>query len=210
MAREEDYKRAVELAKGELADANPKRIADRSGARFRMDDTGEVSMVLRFLGKEIQISWPGLDIGVEGTREDIPIQQQIIILHYLKGAMEAKPVHHWIAYQEVPDGKFYLDAFHRRAKNPMIQSFGENPDLLVRLATEVYDAKPSDMGDRSVVVSALPNVPVALVLWRGDDEFPPEGNILFDGSVTDIFSAEDIAWLAGMIIYPLMGMARQS
>jgi len=27
----------------------------------------------------------------------------------------------WIAYQEVSDGKFYLDAFVRRAKNPMVQ-----------------------------------------------------------------------------------------
>jgi len=51
-------------------------------------------------------------------------------------------------------------------------------------------------------------VPVALILWKGDDEFPPEGTILFDRNISHILSAEDIAWLAGMIIYPLLGMAR--
>jgi hypothetical protein len=48
------------------------------------------------------------------------------------------------------------------------------------------------------------------MIWRGDDEFPPEGNILFDRSISHFLSAEDIAWLAGMIIYPLMGMAKNS
>jgi hypothetical protein len=210
MARAEDYQKAVDLAKASLADANPKRIADRSGARFRVDADGAASMVLRFLDREVSLAWPDLEASVQGTGEMIPIQQQIILLHYLKGALEAKPAHQWIAYQEIPDGKFYLDAFLRRARNPMVQSFGENPELLVRLATEIYDATSSDMGDHSVVLKPLPKVPVALVLWRGDDEFPPEGNILFDRSITDIFSAEDVAWLAGMVIYPLIGMARQS
>jgi len=66
---------------------------------------------------------------------------------------------------------------------------------------------PFDQGDHSVVVRAFPLVPVALILWEGDDEFPPEGNLLFDRSISHILSAEDIAWLAGMIVYPIMGMA---
>jgi len=210
MGRLDDYKKALQLAKAELVHANPKRIADLSGARFRVDPAGEVSMVLRFLGKEILITWPDLNFTVEGSEEEVPVQQQIIILHYLKGVMGARLAHKWIGYQEVPDGKFYLDAFLRRAKNPMVQGFGGKPELLVRLATEVYDAQPSNQGDHSVVVPAFPHVPVALILWQGDEEFPPEGNILFDQSIQDIFSAEDIAWLAGMIIYPLMGMARES
>ncbi|MBW1912080.1 MAG: DUF3786 domain-containing protein, partial [Deltaproteobacteria bacterium] len=54
---------------------------------------------------------------------------------------------------------------------------------------------------------ALPLAPLALVLWKGDDEFPPEGNILFDKNISKILSAEDMAWLAGMAVYPLIGMA---
>ena len=64
-----------------------------------------------------------------------------------------------------------------------------------------------EQGDLAVRIQALPLIPVALILWRGDDEFSPEGTILFDRTVSKILSAEDIAWLAGMIIYPLLGMA---
>ncbi len=79
--------------------------------------------------------------------------------------------------------------------------------MLVKLATEVYGATPMEQGDLAVKIQALPLVPVALILWKGDDEFPPEGTILFDRSVSRVLSAEDIAWLAGMIVYPLLGMA---
>ena len=81
--------------------------------------------------------------------------------------------------------------------------FGDKPQTLVQTAAAAYKAAPGDQGDFSVVVPALPLIPVALVLWKGDDEFPPDGNILFDRSIKTLLSAEDVAWLAGMIVYPL-------
>ena len=167
-------------------------------------------MTLEFLKKELAVTWPELDIAFKGSQEEVPIQQQVLILHYLNGAMGSGISGEWIAYQEIPDGKFYLDAFHRRAKIPLVQAFGNKPDLLLKLAADAYEARPTDQGDVSVVIQAFPKVPVALILWRGDDEFPPEGNILFDRSISSILSVEDIAWLAGMVIYPLVGMAKGS
>jgi hypothetical protein len=209
MARIDDYRAALKLGKEALADKNPKRIADRSGAIFKQDSEGRATLTLDFLNRKVIITCPNFDISFAESGDEVPIQQQVLLLHYLIGAKGSAISGQWIAYQEVPDGKFYLDAFLRRAKNPMVQGFGKQPELLVKLTKEVYGAKPFDQGDISVVVQALPLVPVALILWKGDDEFPPEGTILFDRSVSDILSAEDIAWLAGMIIYPLMGMAKK-
>ena len=206
MPRLDDYKQAVSLGKKELKDKNPKRIANLSGADFRADANGNVELSLKFLNNDVVISWPELDFSFEGSGEELPIQQQVILLHYLNGSKGLQVAGDWISYQEVPDGRFYLDAFLRRAKNPMVKAFGNQPDLMVKLAMSAYGARPFDQGDVSVVLHALPMVPVALILWKGDEEFSPEGNILFDRTISDILSAEDIAWLAGMIIYPLMGM----
>jgi hypothetical protein len=41
------------------------------------------------------------------------------------------------------------------------------------------------------------------VLWRGDDEFPPNATILFDSSVTDYLSTEDLAVLCERIAQKL-------
>ncbi len=208
MPRSDDYKEAVKIGKKELKDKNPKRIASLCGAGFRASAMGNIDVSLKFLNKEVVISWPELDFSFEGSNEKLPIQQQILLLHYLNGSKGLKAVGEWVSYQEIPDGRFYLDAFLKRAKNPMVKAFGNQPDLMVKLAMSAYGARPFDQGDVSVVVQTLPLVPVALILWRGDEEFAPEGNILFDRTIKDTFSAEDIAWLAGMIIYPLIGMIK--
>jgi hypothetical protein len=91
----------------------------------------------------------------------------------------------------------------------MVTTFGGKPDLLLKVATELYGAVPFDQGDVSVVVRALPHVPIALILWEGDEEFPPEGNVLFDRSIIGLLSAEDVAWLSGMVVYPMIGRAKQ-
>ena len=207
MARIDDYITAVSLGKKELAGKDPKQIARRSGAIYVEETNGKTNLSIQFLNREINISWPELDFVYHLDSNEVPIQQQVLLLHYLNLIEVVEISGEWIAYQEVPDGKFYLDAFIRRAKNPMVQGFGNNPELMVKLTTEVYGATPMAQGDQAVKIQALPLIPVALILWEGDDEFTPEGTILFDRTVSQILSAEDIAWLAGMIIYPLLGMA---
>ena len=209
MARIDDYKNAVAIGKEELRKKEPGRIAALSGGTIVEEGGEHPVLTIPFLNREVSIRWPELGCFFKDSGEEVPVQEQVLIFHYLNGANGLNPTGQWIAYQEIPDGRFYLDAFLRRAKNPMVQVFGSIPEKLVDLAVRVYGAAPFDQGDLSVTIQAFPLVPVALILWRGDDEFPPEGTILFDQTISRIFSAEDVAWLAGMIIYPLIGMAKR-
>jgi len=211
MPRIDDYKQALKLASEQLSDKNPELVASLSGAAIGRDNEGRPSLVLNALNEEVNITWPDFTFGTEKAAAEIPIQQQVLYLHYLYGAWSsrgARSTGEWISFQEIPDGRFYMDAFQRRAKNPMVTTFGGKPELLLKVAMELYGAVPFNQGDVSVVVRALPLVPIALILWKGDEEFPPEGNVLFDRSVIGILSAEDIAWLSGMVVYPLIGRAK--
>ena len=210
MPRIDDYKQAVDLAGKELSQIDPHLIADLAGALIHTDPQGQKTITMNFLNREITITWPDLGLSFQDSNEELPIQNQILLLHYLDGVRTGSQLKgEWIAFQDIPDGRFYLDAFLKRAKDPLVKTFGHNPKLMVEMATEALGAEPYEYGDFSVVVNAFPLVPVALIIWRGDEEFPPEGNILFDRSISDILSAEDIVWLAGMIVYPLIGMAKR-
>ena len=212
MPRIDDYNQALDLGKDEVSRRSLDQVATSSGAEIQRSEEGATSLSLSFLNRKVEIAWPDLSFHLKGSQEELSLQERILLLHYLHGACSSGGSvikGEWISFQEVPDGRFYLDAFQRRAKIPLVQAFGNNPELLVRLATESFGAVLSGQGDYSVVVEALPLVPVALILWRGDEEFPPDGNILFDRSVAGILSAEDIAWLAGMVVYPLIGMAKK-
>ena len=64
-------------------------------------------------------------------------------------------------------------------------------------------------GDVGFLFRPFPKIPIRMILWQGDDEFPPEANILFDAGVAKILSAEDIAWLAGMVVYRLIALSHR-
>ncbi len=211
MPRIDDYKKARELSRKGLSAKEPDLIARLSGAVFQMGDQDRGFFSMDFLNRSIFIAWPGLEFSYKGSDEEVPIQQQVLLLHYLEGTCSsggAVPSGEWISFQDLPDGRFYMDAFIKRAKDPLLRTFGDNPGLMTGLTKRVYGASPLDFGDFSVAIRALPLIQVALVLWEGDEEFPPEGNILFDKSISKFLSAEDTAWLAGMIVYPLVGMEK--
>ena len=76
------------------------------------------------------------------------------------------------------------------------------------LASEKLHAKKIENGDAGFEFNVLPAVSLQLIIWTGDEEFPAEAGILFDKTIGRILSPEDVAWLAGMVVYRLMALAR--
>ena len=68
--------------------------------------------------------------------------------------------------------------------------------------------RPADFGDAAVTFPAFPRVPLTYVLWRGDEEFSPEGSILFDSTVADYLSNDDIHALCETIIWRLVRLSK--
>ena len=60
----------------------------------------------------------------------------------------------------------------------------------------------------AVTINAFPRVPVTLVLWRGDDEFPPEGNLMFDSTVPDYLTSDDTHALCEIIAWRLVKLLK--
>jgi hypothetical protein len=207
MARADDYRMALKITEREIRKRNPLQLCRLSGALFTGQEGDSAVIALQFLNRMITITWPDLSFS-QDQKGEVSIKEKIIILHYLSGVKREQTGEEWISYKDIPSARFYLDAFNRRVKQPLMGAFGEQPDRLISCAKDLYGATASSFGDVSVVIQALPKVPVTLALWKGDDEFPPDGAILFDRSIQDILSAEDISELSSMIVYPLVAKAR--
>lgn len=208
MARIDDYKKALEIGKEEISKKNPRHLCRLSGGQFIEKANKPDSIQIMFLNRLISISWPDLIFSQDSNKE-IKIKEKILILHYLNNAKKEDPTGELIAYQEIPSARFYLSSFNARSKDPFIAAFGENPDKLPVVAQELFAAQIASMGDVSVTIQAFPKTPITFVIWRRDEEFPPNGTILFDSSIKDnLLSAEDISELVSMIVYPLIAKAR--
>ncbi len=58
-------------------------------------------------------------------------------------------------------------------------------------------------GDASLRLFPLPRVPVVLILWTGDEEFPPRADLLFD-STCEFHIPLDIIWSVAMMSILIM------
>jgi Domain of unknown function (DUF3786) len=202
--RIDDYKNALEIAKESFRKKDPGHMARNSGALCSPDSPGGI-LELPYLNRRITITWPeGVMAAPEGTK-GLSLQEQGLIMHYLIQAKGAPLTETWITFREIPSGEFYYSAFVQRAKNPLVKAFGHHPGLLLDLGRKM-GGTPGEEGDASICFKVFPYIPVCLILWTGDEEFPPDGNLLFDASISQYLPAEDIAVLSGLVVYPLIAL----
>jgi len=207
MPRIDDYKAARALAAAELKKINPKRLSGLSRCEYGYEDTREW-LVVPFFGQERLVTWPEVSVIPAQGEGDLPLTEQILILHYLLNTTGEPLSGRDIDFRSVPEGSFYWSAFVSRAKKPLLETFGHDLDLYLEVAGAL-GGTPGTLGDASATFLAFPLVPVTHVLWKGDAEFPPEANILFDETISHHLSTEDIAALAGASVYRLMGAAHK-
>lgn len=206
MARVDDYQMSFDLSASQLANRDWRQVAELAGAELAADGS---HLRLDYYGRPLAVDVRPVAVRALDGGPELPLAEQALVLHYLERADGAPAGGQWITFREVEAGEFYWSAFVKRAKTPLVSFFGERPELLRQLAPQVGGRQGDDVGNLAMIVRALPRVEFLLVLWVGDEEFPPDGNVLMDKNVGHYLSTEDIALAAGLPIYKMMASFRR-
>jgi hypothetical protein len=116
----------------------------------------------------------------------------VLLLHYLMGVTDGPLSGEWISFREFEGGDVYIGSFTNRTLIPLKNVFGQRPELLGKAAAPL-GAGRLDFGDVGVRIPVFPKLPLAIVVWRGDEEFPPDVNVLYDRTANEILRTEDLA-----------------
>jgi hypothetical protein len=199
-SREQGFGLSYKLAREQLS-----KISDiqeqcrKSGARY----LGSNEIVISYLNQPYHITLPDAEISLEDSNVEVSQKDKILILHYFTLAKGAPATGVLVTYKQLPGGISYFPAFSQRVIAPFVRHFGKNPEMLIK-TTARLGGRETDYGDVSVIVNAFDYVPITLVLWRGDEELAPNGNILFDSNISDYLSTEDITVLCETIVWKLV------
>jgi hypothetical protein len=158
------------------------------------------SISVKFLGDEYTVDFKTrkiMSLSCNALAKDFTA---ILILHYLVSQLKGLPglTGEWVSFKELSGVEGYYSAFKKRAIEPIVRKYGSHPEGILEVL-ERLPAKRVDQGDIGLVLEIFEGVPTMVTLWRQDEEFGPEANMLFDRSIMGIFCTEDIVVLAGFI-----------
>jgi len=205
LANQLAYKIACEqLAK--LADVQQQ--CRKSGAQYQVAGSKKV-ITLSYLAQSYLITLPDMEIAQADTTDTVPIRDKVLILHYFISAKGTPPANKSITFRELPEGVVYFPTFSQRTVKPLLDHFGQEPQRLIG-AAEKLGGHEADYGDTAVTINAFSRVPITIILWQGDDEFAPQGNVVFDATISDYLPTEDITVLCETITWRLVRLLKSA
>lgn len=193
----------------EYRKADPHEIAERLSISY---DEREKYFELPFLGSAYHISWPEFQVT---HKEDhigfYPLEEmiyaRILTIRFLLGGSATKGTGKMKTYREMPWGEVYLRQFDGRCIKRLAFSYG-NRLADFNAVMEHIHASAVKHGDTAYEIEIYPGYQVQMILWEGDEEFPPSSQILFSDNFPVSFQAEDMAVMGDVIIGSLKGFSK--
>jgi hypothetical protein len=177
-----------------LSQLHPTDICNRTEAIYNPSREGFILPVynLRYLiipkeRKILRLEWNDRPTG-----EDLHPFFNLMVLVYLNQAQEVKLSHTWVSEKDLKGGATFFRGLHSLQVGEMERLYGRDPEAFLRAGRKLGGSEIL-YGDKAFVLEVFPKVPLACVLWKGDDEFPPKIGILFDSTIESHFSL-DIIW----------------
>jgi hypothetical protein len=147
----------------------PELAAAATGATL---DEGR--FLLPVLGRPYMVD-PEQRLVTDPSRPDqrVDYNTALVLVSHLARAEAVPPAGRMLSPAEVPGGRALLAGPHALPLEIIIEHFGHHPEALVRRARELGGEK-CDGADIAIRLPGLPRVPLYLLLWLADEEFPAQ------------------------------------
>ena len=163
-------------------EADPVEIAGRlphtawDGKRF----------VVNLMGTSFTISHPEVEILPVGR----PLPVQTFLLRYLLEGKTVPFLGNWKTFREMPWGELYIKPYTGRVLTRAAFTFGTRVDAFQK-AAEKMGATAVPHGDAGYEFQMVDNYRIRLLIWAGDEEFPPSAQVLYSDNFEEGFAPED-------------------
>jgi len=177
----------------ELSEQDPKIICDRALCSY---DAAKAVYSLPVWGDEYRIYPAQRRIERMGTGvwEDHEFFRLFVIYHILR-SKKIELANEWISEKDIPGGATFFRGPHEIPTHLISGSF-KNDLGGFKKKCERLNGIPLEMGDAAYLFQITPRIPVALLYWTGDDEFPAEARLLYDRTIAEHLTSDIIYALA--------------
>ena len=168
------------------------RVLDPVSATERLADVrwdGQ-EFTLTLLGREFAITHPVYAIRALDGGKLPPLPTQTFLLRYLLECRDVAWKGEWKTFREMPWGEMYNTPYTGRVLTRAAFTFGFRTAAM-KAAAEKMGAVPVPHGDAGFEFDLIGGYKMRILVWEGDDEFPPSAQVLYSDNFAEGFAAED-------------------
>ena len=180
-------------------DLDPAEAAQRTNVKW---DGKE--FYVNLLGKEYAISHPDYALRALDSGKEPRLPTQTFLLRYLLEGKAVADTGAWLTFREMPWGELYIKPYTGRVLTRAAFTFGTRIAAF-RAACEKMGAMPVNHGDAGFQFDFISGYRMQILVWEGDDEFPPNAQVLYSDNFGGGFAAEDRVVAGDILISAIKG-----
>lgn len=166
---------------------DPQEAAKRCGVSFE-----DGCFTVQLLNSTYRIAWP--EYAITADREDAfaltNLPCQTFLLRYLLEGRQAALSLGYKTFREMPWGELYITPYTGRCLTRAAFTFGTRVPAFAA-ACERMGGEKLPHGDAGYGFGFLGSYRMQIMIYAGDEEFPPSSQILYSDNFASGFSAED-------------------
>ena len=188
----------------ELAELDPPAVCKRSIAAY---DEASGLYRLKSLCLEVSLSISERNIFCSDSRHEALFRKLwefagLTFIWYLVRAQDIPLSGNLVRPENLTGGHLFSGGTHVLPLAELAEKYKNNVDEF-SLRGKSLNAEALEYGDASIQLFPVPRIPVTLILWKGDDEYPPRADLLFDSSAEHHVPV-DILWSIAMMSILIM------
>lgn len=182
-----------------LLNLEPSNVCKRAGVLY---DRETASYILKSFGFDFSVSPLKREIRNLSEKGEIFTKRlayffNIPVLSYLVNAKEIPLSGRLIKPENIRGGEFFFKGSHLLPLDKVAEKYGNDRKGFTTKGRE-FSGRILDYGDTSFEFLPLPSIPVTLILWLSEEEFPARTDLLFD-STCEIQLPLDTIWSIAMM-----------
>ncbi len=159
---------------------------------------------VNLMGTQYAISHPAYSIRAVDGGKVPPLPTQTFLLRYLLEGKEVMSTGKWLTFREMPWGELYIKPYTGRVLTRAAFTFGTRLEAF-RQACEKLGGQRIAHGDAGYQFNLLDGYEMQILVWAGDEEFPPNAQILYSDNFAEGFAAEDRVVAGDILISTIKG-----
>jgi hypothetical protein len=177
----------------DLARMDPDHVCRRALCGY---DVQQKCYTLSVWGEEYNIFPEGSRITrLSHPTDKVTTSLGLFVVHYLLTCKETPIRKEWISVKDITGGETFFRGPHNIPADLIEKKYGDDLQLFHDVSVQL-GGTALDMADAAYCFRIAPRIPVAVLLWQEDDEFPAQAKMLFDRSISDHLALDIIFALA--------------